>query len=63
MPAYLVRPTSYPVDVSFSNPQLKIIDFGESFSNDDVPETLHMPLVIRAQEIIFGEKLDYRVDS
>ncbi|OAK93702.1 kinase-like protein [Phaeosphaeriaceae sp. SRC1lsM3a] len=50
LPAYLVRPTSYPADVSLSQQQIKIIDFGESFLDDDVPTTLHTPL------------LDYRVD-
>ncbi|KAH8730405.1 kinase-like domain-containing protein [Phaeosphaeriaceae sp. PMI808] len=62
LPAYLVRPTSYPADVSLPQQQIKIIDFGESFSNNDVPETLHTPLCVRAPEVIFGEKLDYRVD-
>jgi len=62
LPAYLVRPTSYPADVSLSQQQIKIIDFGESFSNNDIPETLHTPLCVRAPEVIFGEKLDYRVD-
>jgi serine/threonine-protein kinase SRPK3 len=62
MPSYLVRPTSYPADVSSPQQQIKIIDFGESFSEHDVPETLHTPLCVRAPEVIFGEKLDYRVD-
>ncbi|CAO2651848.1 Nn.00g001310.m01.CDS01 [Neocucurbitaria sp. VM-36] len=62
LPAYLVRPTSYPAGASLSQPQIKIIDFGESFSNNDVPETLHTPLCVRAPEVIFGEELDYRVD-
>ncbi|KAF2822686.1 kinase-like protein [Ophiobolus disseminans] len=62
LPAYLVRPTSYPADVCLRQQQIKIIDFGESFSTNDVPETLHTPLCIRASEVIFGEKLDYRVD-
>ncbi|KAF2492953.1 kinase-like protein [Lophium mytilinum] len=63
LPAYLVRPTFYPTDVSLSQQQIKIIDFGESFfSNNDVPLMLHTPLCVRAPEVIFGEKLDYRVD-
>jgi serine/threonine-protein kinase SRPK3 len=62
LPAYLVRPTSYPADMSLSQQQIKIIDFGESFTKNDVPETLHTPLCVRAPEVIFGEKLDHRVD-
>jgi serine/threonine-protein kinase SRPK3 len=46
-----------------SSPQspIKIVDFGESFSKDDIPETLHTPLCVRAPEVFFEEKLDYRV--
>lgn len=62
MPKYVVRPTSYPADLSMPAHPIKIIDFGESFLSDGVPDTLHTPLPVRAPEIIFGEKLDYRVD-
>jgi serine/threonine-protein kinase SRPK3 len=62
MPAYLVEPTSYPVNMSSQHQQIKIIDFGQSFSNDDTPETLHTPLCVRAPEVIFGDKLDYYAD-
>jgi serine/threonine-protein kinase SRPK3 len=62
MPKYLVRPTSYPENTSLSLHPIKIIDFGESFLNNDMPVTLHMPLPIRAPEVIFGAKLDFRVD-
>jgi serine/threonine-protein kinase SRPK3 len=62
MPEYLVRPTSYPIDFSLSSHSIKIVDFGESFLNNGVPNTLHTPLPIRAPEIIFGDHLDYRVD-
>ncbi|QDS72140.1 hypothetical protein FKW77_004169 [Venturia effusa] len=62
MPRYLVRPTSYPVDLSKPSQSIKIIDVGESFLDDDVPDILHTPLPLRAPEIIFGEKPDHRVD-
>lgn len=62
MPKYLVRPTSYPADLSLSLHQIKIIDFGESFLSSDIPNTLHTPFPVRAPEIIFDDKLDYRVD-
>lgn len=62
MPEYLVRPTSYPGVLSLSSNPIKIIDFGESFLSNDVPHTLHTPLPVRAPEIIFGDKLDHRVD-
>ncbi|KAI0809592.1 kinase-like protein [Xylaria sp. FL0064] len=61
-PEYLVRPTSYPADFSLSFHPIKIVDFGESFLSDDIPDTLHTPLPVRAPKIIFGDKLDYRVD-
>jgi serine/threonine-protein kinase SRPK3 len=62
MPKHLVRPTSYPADLSTSSHPIQIVDFGESFLRDDIPGVLHTPLPIRAPEIIFGETLDYRVD-
>ncbi|CAI6342237.1 unnamed protein product [Periconia digitata] len=62
VPQYLVRPFSYPADSSLFSSPIKIIDFGEAFLSNDTPRTLHTPLPIRAPEIIFGEKLDYRVD-
>ncbi|KAF2277201.1 serine protein kinase [Westerdykella ornata] len=62
MPNYLVRPTSYPADLSLSSHLIKIVDFGESFLSNDVPDTLHTPLPVRVPEVIFGDKLDYRVD-
>ena len=62
MPKYLIRPTSYPASLSMSSRQIKIVDFGESFLSDDIPNMLHTPLAVRAPENIFGEKFDYRVD-
>lgn len=62
LPAYLAWPASYPNDVSLPKLHIKIIDFGESFCNNDILETVRTPLCVRAPEVIFGEKLDYRVD-
>lgn len=61
LPRYLVRPTSYHQDIETS---IKIIDFGQSFFSRDEspPDTLHTPFPYRAPEIIFRDKLDYRVD-
>jgi len=61
-PEYLVRPTSHPADLSLSFNPIKIIDFGESFLSDDIPDMLHTPLPVRAPEIIFGDMFDYRMD-
>lgn len=61
LPRYLVRPTSYHQDIETS---IKIIDFGQSFFSRDEspPDTLHTPFPYRAPEIIFQDKVDYRVD-
>jgi serine/threonine-protein kinase SRPK3 len=61
MPPYLVSPASFRVSLSAA-PHIKIIDFGEAFPSTDVPETLHTPVYLRAPEVIFGDKLDFRVD-
>ncbi|KAL8726817.1 MAG: hypothetical protein Q9181_005914 [Wetmoreana brouardii] len=62
MPEYLVRPTHYPTDQASSLKSIRIIDFGESFFDTGIPDTLHTPLVVRAPEIIFHDRLDFRVD-
>ena len=62
MPRYLVRPTSYPIDIKPSSSSIKIIDFGQSFLHDECPGALRTPLPVRAPEIIFKDKVDCRVD-
>ncbi|CAO2652308.1 Nn.00g005910.m01.CDS01 [Neocucurbitaria sp. VM-36] len=62
MPDYLVRPTSFPIDLAFPPPSIKIMDFGQSFLNQDMPDTFHTPLVVRAPEVIFEDNIDYRMD-
>lgn len=61
MPEYIVRPALYR-SRSLLSREIKIIDFGESFLQSSVPETLHTPLHVRAPEVIFKDPLDYRVD-
>ncbi|KAF2845256.1 kinase-like protein [Plenodomus tracheiphilus IPT5] len=62
VPRYLVKPTSYPIDVKSSFRSIKIVDFGQSFLSDECPGALNTPLPVRAPEIIFRDKVDYRVD-
>lgn len=66
MPSYLVQPTSFLVDSVReslrSSPIVKIIDFGESFFDDQAPVKLHTPLAVRAPEVVFGDRIDHRVD-
>jgi serine/threonine-protein kinase SRPK3 len=62
VPRYLVKPTSYPIDVKSDFRSIKIVDFGQSFLNDECPGALNTPLPVRAPEIIFKEKVDYRID-
>ncbi|RBR16009.1 hypothetical protein FVER53590_11132 [Fusarium verticillioides] len=65
LPTQIVRPASFrhrEVQRILAEPSIKIIDFGEAFLSDDAPSTLHTPLPVRAPEIVFGDKLDHRVD-
>ncbi|RAK95598.1 kinase-like protein [Aspergillus ibericus CBS 121593] len=60
IPEYIVRPArtcSWPLSHT-----IKLIDFGESFLQHNVPQTLHTPLAVRAPEVIFQDHLDYRID-
>ena len=60
LPGYIVRSASYrgwkPTQ------SIKIIDFGESFLYTTAPKKLHIPLPLRAPEVIFQDHIDYRVD-
>ncbi|CAK48152.1 hypothetical protein CBS115989_1948 [Aspergillus niger] len=62
IPEYIVRPASSHTRSWPLSDTIKIVDFGESFSPDNVPKTLHTPVVVRAPEVIFKDRLDYRVD-
>jgi serine/threonine-protein kinase SRPK3 len=62
VPRYLVKPTFYPIDVKSSFRSIKIVDFGQSFLNDECPGVLNTPLPVRAPEIIFKDKVDHRMD-
>ncbi|OQD84587.1 hypothetical protein PENANT_c012G05075 [Penicillium antarcticum] len=60
LPEYIVRAASYQ---GWTPTQaVKIIDLGESFLNTKAPKTLHTPLPLRAPEVIFQYRVDYRVD-
>ncbi|GES57037.1 kinase-like protein [Aspergillus terreus] len=60
IPEYIVRPAR--THLCRLSDSIRIVDFGEAFSQDNVPQTLHTPLTVRAPEVIFGGQLDYRVD-
>ncbi|KAF1842922.1 serine protein kinase [Cucurbitaria berberidis CBS 394.84] len=62
MPEYLVRPTCFTVHKSLLASPIRIVDFGESFLSNEIPDMLHTPLVVRAPEMIFGDEFNYRVD-
>lgn len=62
MPKHIVRPTSYQTQSWKSVESIKMLDFGESFTQTEVPETLHTALCVRAPEVIFQDRIDYRVD-
>ncbi|KAL5355294.1 kinase-like domain-containing protein [Aspergillus floccosus] len=60
IPEYIVRPSgTYSCPLSGMT---KLVDFGEAFTEQNVPRTLHTPLPVRAPEVIFGDCMDYRVD-
>ncbi|KAJ0415656.1 kinase-like domain-containing protein [Aspergillus carlsbadensis] len=61
VPRYIVRPAALQTHMWDPAQPIKLIDFGGSFSRDTVPHTLHTPLTLRAPEVIFQDRLDYRV--
>ncbi|KAH9873391.1 hypothetical protein J1614_005789, partial [Plenodomus biglobosus] len=62
LPQYIVRPTHYPLSRSLPSYLIKIVDYGQSFLDNDAPQLFHTPLYLRAPEIIFQDKVDYRMD-
>lgn len=62
IPEYVVRPSLYRTHSWNLAQSVKIIDFGESFVHTTIPQTLHTPLPVRAPEVIFQDRIDYRVD-
>ncbi|KAF4996624.1 hypothetical protein FGRMN_4370 [Fusarium graminum] len=63
VPTQIIRPALYRrKDLILSHPSIRIIDFGEAFFSNNAPSTLHTPLPVRAPEVVFGDRLDSRVD-
>ncbi|KAJ5484559.1 hypothetical protein N7453_012027 [Penicillium expansum] len=62
IPKYIVRPSSYRTPSLDWARSIKMIDFGQSFSQTTIPQTLHTPLALRAPEVIFQDRIDFRVD-
>ncbi|KAF3044780.1 hypothetical protein E8E12_010582 [Didymella heteroderae] len=62
VPRYIVQPTTFPMDMESFPHYIKIIDFGQSFLDGKSAEECHTPMRLRAPEIIFGDKVDYRMD-
>lgn len=62
IPQYIVLPALYRAHLWNSTQTIKIIDFGECFLRTTFPQTLHTPLPVRAPEVLFKDRIDYRVD-
>ncbi|KAI0107101.1 kinase-like domain-containing protein [Nemania sp. FL0031] len=66
VPPYLVMPTEFP-EISIDeglpfSPNVKLIDFGTSFYQDQPPANLNCSVSVQAPEVIFGDPMDRQVD-
>lgn len=61
-PRYLVWPVSIDPEELTSNLEIKLLDFGQSFTSLTRPNTLNVPLALRAPEILLKQDIDYRID-
>ncbi|KAL1387426.1 kinase-like domain-containing protein [Phyllosticta capitalensis] len=64
VPRYLVLPGAFPKffpQVS-NDINVKIVDFGESFSKGKAPETVDTTQCLKPPEVMFGDPLDHRLD-
>ena len=62
VPRYIVRPTALPMEKASLSHHVKIIDFGQSFTDGKASKDCHTPMTVRAPEIILGDMVDYRMD-
>ncbi|MCJ1263439.1 hypothetical protein MMC22_003309 [Lobaria immixta] len=65
VPNQLVKSASWvgwPDDKDEDDDDIRIIDLGEGFIKDDVPEKLAQPGDLQAPETIFSDRFDYRLD-
>lgn len=52
----------WPDDKDEDDEDIRIIDLGEGFIQEDVPEKLAQPGDLQAPETIFSDRFDYRLD-
>ncbi|GAB7342877.1 hypothetical protein MBLNU457_g0998t1 [Dothideomycetes sp. NU457] len=64
LPAQLVKSTNwneFPDDRDADDVDVRLIDLGEAFAHDAIPEELAQPPELRAPEVVFTGKFDYRL--
>src|ERR1700728_1624007 len=65
IPNQLVKSTEWigwPDEDDEDDEDIRIIDLGEAFTQDTVPESLAQPGNLQAPETIFTDRFDYRLD-
>jgi serine/threonine-protein kinase SRPK3 len=65
IPSRLVKSVEWigwPDDDDDDDDDIRIIDLGEAFTQDTVPEKLAQPPDLQVPETIFTDRLDYRLD-
>ena len=54
--------TGWPYENDEGDGDIRLIDLGEAFTRDNVPEKLAQPPGLQAPETIFTDEFDYRLD-
>jgi hypothetical protein len=62
MPEQLVKATEWDSWIDEDEEDVRLIDFGEAFTHDDIPTELAEPWGLQVPEKIFTGRFDYRVD-
>lgn len=62
IPEYMMESASHWEHVPILSQPIKIIDFEQSFLPTAPPQTLRTLIAFRAPEVMFKDRLDYRVD-
>ena len=54
--------TGWPYEDDDDDEDVRLIDLGEAFTREDIPENLAQPGGLQAPETIFTDQFDYRLD-
>lgn len=62
LPSQLVKAANWESWIDEDEEDIRLLDFGETFTQGAEPERIAQPKALRAPETIFTDRFDYRLD-